>query len=63
MIFGRRHAEQDLDDEIRDYIDRETRDNIARGMLPADARHAAQRKFGRPILNIKEDTRAVWGWV
>jgi len=62
-MFGRDRAEQDLDDEIRDYIERETKDNIARGMLPAEARHAAQRKFGRPVLNIKEDTRAVWGWV
>lgn len=63
MIFGRRKAEQDLDDEICDYIERETQDNLAAGMTPAEARHAAQRKFGRPVLNIKEDTRAVWGWV
>ncbi len=63
MFFPRDNAEQDLDDEIRDYIERETQDNIAAGMTPAKARQAAQRKFGRPILNIKEDTRAVWGWV
>jgi predicted permease len=63
MIFRRNHAEQDLDDEIRDYIERETQDNIAAGMTPAKARQAAQRKFGRPVINIKEDTRAVWGWV
>jgi macrolide transport system ATP-binding/permease protein len=62
MIFGRRHAEQELDDEIRDYIERETQDNIGAGMPPAKAREAAQRKFGRPVLNVKEDTRAVWGW-
>ena len=63
MIFGRDHAEQDLDEEIRDYIERETQGNIAAGMPAAEARQAAQRKFGRPILNIKEDTRSVWGWV
>ena len=63
MIFGRRREEADLDDEIRDYIDRETQDNIAAGMRPLEARQSAQRKFGRPILNIKEDTRAVWGWL
>ena len=62
MIF-RRRQENDLDNEIRDYIERETSDNIARGMSPADARHAAMRKFGQPILNVKEDTRAVWGWI
>jgi len=63
MLFRRDRAEHDLDDEIRDYIERETQDNIAAGMSPAEARHAAQRKFGRPVLNVKEDTRAVWGWV
>ncbi len=63
MIFRRDRAEHELDDEIRDYIERETQDNIAAGMPPTEARHAAQRKFGRPILNVKEDTRAVWGWV
>ncbi len=63
MMFGRHRAEQELDDEIRDYIERETQDNISAGMPPAKARQAAQRKFGRPVLNIKEDTRAVWGWV
>ena len=62
MAF-RRREENELDQEIRDYIERETNDNIARGMSPADARHAAMRKFGRPILNVKEDTRAVWGWI
>ena len=63
MTFRRDHAEHDLDDEICDYIERETQDNLAAGMPPAEARQAAQRKFGRPVLNIKEDTRAVWGWV
>jgi len=59
---SRQRREESLDNEIRDYIDRETQDNIAAGMPPDEARHAALRKFG-PVLNIKEDTRAVWGWV
>jgi putative ABC transport system permease protein len=63
MIFRRRREESDLDREILDYIERETNDNIASGMSPADARHAAMCKFGRPVLNVKEDTRAVWGWI
>jgi predicted permease len=57
----RRRREESLDNEIHDYIERETQDNIAAGMLPDEARHAAARKFG-PVLNIKEETRAVWGW-
>ena len=57
----RRRREESLDNEIRDYIERETQDNMAAGMPPDEARHAAVRKFG-PVLNVKEETRAVWGW-
>jgi macrolide transport system ATP-binding/permease protein len=59
----RQRRDDSLDDEIRDYIERETERNVEAGMSPDDARHAALRKFGRPVLNVKEDTRAVWGWV
>jgi len=46
----------DLDQDIRDHIDRETRENIERGMSPEDAHYAALRKFGNVTLT-KEDTR------
>jgi putative ABC transport system permease protein len=59
----RERREESLDNEIRDYIERETQDNIAAGMPPKEARDRAMRKFGRPVLNIKEETRAVWGWI
>src|SRR6266536_2221346 len=62
MKFWRRR-EESLDDEIRDYIERETRENIEAGLSPDDARHAAMRKLGQPVLNVKEETRAVWGWI
>ena len=58
MIWGKR-ALDDLDEEIRDHIERETQDNIARGMAPDAARQAAQRKFGSIAL-AKENARAVW---
>lgn len=51
-----------LDDDIREHIDFETEDNIARGMSPNEARYAALRKFGNIGL-IKEDTRVVWKWM
>jgi predicted permease len=54
-----KHPLSDLDAEIRDHIERETRDNIDRGMAPDDARCAALRKFGNPAL-VLEDARAVW---
>ncbi len=54
-----KHPLSDLDGEIRDHIERETADSIARGMPPRDARHAALRKFGS-VARAQEDARAVW---
>jgi putative ABC transport system permease protein len=48
----------DLDDEIRDHLERETQEHIDRGMTPDAARDAARRKFGNIAL-VKEDARAV----
>jgi predicted permease len=53
---------QVLDQDIRDHIERETQDNIERGMGPEDARYAATRKFGN-VMRVKEDTREVWTMV
>jgi len=53
---------EDLDRDIRDHIERETDDNIARGMTPEEARYAAFRKFGN-VARIKEETREVWSFV
>lgn len=58
MTRRKRMLEQ-LDEDIRDHIERETQDNIDRGMSPQDARHAALRKFGN-ITRIKEQTYEVW---
>jgi len=55
----RRRALSDIDQDIREHLDRETQDNIGRGMSPGDARAAALRKFGNVGL-IEEQTRAVW---
>ena len=54
----RRRALADLDQDIREHLERETQENIERGMSPADARAAALRKFGNVGL-IEEQTRAV----
>ena len=60
MTRGRR-ALDSLDDDIRDHIERETRDNVERGMAPDEARRQAFLKFGNVGL-VTEDTRAVWRW-
>jgi putative ABC transport system permease protein len=57
---GRRHLDN-LAQDIQDHIEQETRDNVARGMTPVEARNAALRKFGN-VARIQEDTRAVWIW-
>lgn len=56
----RRRMMADLEEDIRDYIEIETRENIERGMSPDEARYAAQRKFGS-VTRIRERTYEVWG--
>src|SRR6267154_1950575 len=58
----RQRREEELDRDIREHLELEIRDNIERGMAPDAARAAALRKFGN-VARIKEDTRAVWGWM
>jgi len=59
--IGRRMLEE-LDEDIREHIARETQDNIERGMRPEEARYAAVRKFGN-VTRVKEETREVWSMV
>jgi len=49
---------RDIENDIREHIELDTRENIERGMTPEEARRAAMRKFGNP-LRIAEDIRAV----
>jgi predicted permease len=53
---------KDLERDIRNHIETEMQDNIARGMSPEDARYAALRKFGN-VTRVKEETRNVWSFV
>jgi predicted permease len=53
---------EELDEDIREHIERETQDNIERGMTPEEARRAAMRKFGN-VTRVKEETREVWSFV
>jgi putative ABC transport system permease protein len=62
QLFGsrqRRRALEGLDQDIRDHIERETQDNIDRGMAPDEARRQAMLRFGNVAL-VTEDTRHVW---
>ena len=55
----RKRALDGLDQDIHNHIERETQDNIERGMAPQEARRQARLKFGNVAL-VKEDTRRVW---
>ena len=60
-VFRRARVEQELDDEIRDHIDRRVAADVARGVAPEQARLAAVRAFGG-VEQSKEacrDTRRV----
>src|SRR6202045_4899295 len=62
IMSRRKRMLEELDQDIRDHIERETQDNIDRGMPPEEARYAAMRKFGN-VTRVKEDTREVWSFV
>src|SRR5437588_12867429 len=62
IMSRRKRMLEELDQDIRDHIERETQDNIERGMSPEEARYAAVRKFGN-VTRVKEDTREVWSVV
>ncbi len=61
-LFRRKRMMEALDQDIRDFIERETQDNIERGMAPEEARYAALRKFGN-VTRVREDTREVWSFL
>ncbi len=60
--MNRRRLEEELSRDIREHIEIDTRENIARGMSPEEARFAALRKFGN-VARVQEETRNVWGWM
>src|ERR1700682_6524921 len=62
IMRHRKRMMEELDQDIRDHIERETQDNIERGMTPEEARYAAVRKFGN-VMRVKEETREVWSLV
>ena len=60
-MMRRKQALDGLGQEIRDHIERETQDNIDKGMTPTEARRQAMITFGNVTLTM-EHTQAVWGW-
>lgn len=55
-LFMRSHTDNELDEELRDHIARETSVNMARGMSPEEARRVAHAQFGG-VERFKEECR------
>jgi predicted permease len=60
-MFGWKNRRKQLLQEFEAHIETETRDNIDRGMSPADARQAAHRKFGSVPLAVEQSREALGG--
>src|ERR1700738_2962036 len=61
LLFGRRRAGSQLDEELRFHLERQIAENIATGMTRDEARIAALRTFGNPTL-LRDQTRSTWSW-
>jgi putative ABC transport system permease protein len=59
-LFGRRHVDADLDEEIRAHLDLATAEHMRRGLSADEARMAARRDFGaiEPMKETYRDSRA-----
>jgi predicted permease len=60
-LFGRPAIEQELDEELRYHLDRQTEANVAAGMSETEARRAARQALDG-ITRIKEECRDAMGW-
>ena len=60
-LFRRNRMDAELNEELRDHIDRQIEDNLAHGMGAEEARLAALRAFGNPVA-LREQTRDKWSW-
>ncbi|MGB7190342.1 MAG: permease prefix domain 1-containing protein, partial [Acidobacteriaceae bacterium] len=61
MLFRRNREARRLSAELEFHIEQQAAENIAAGMSPDKARHAALRAFGNPTL-LREQARETWSW-
>jgi predicted permease len=59
-LFYRNQAEQEIGDELRFHLEKQTEQNIAHGMSAQEACYAALRQFGN-VGAVKEECRDSWG--
>ena len=56
-LVRRKQLDQELREEIRDHLERQISENLARGMTPEEARYAARRMLGG-VTQIEEECRS-----
>ncbi|MBI3280367.1 MAG: ABC transporter permease [Acidobacteria bacterium] len=61
MLFRRERFDRELEEEMQSHLEMQAEENLEHGMAFEDARYAARRQFGNPML-LAEDSRARWGW-
>ena len=59
MLLRRDRETERLREEFTFHLEEQTRENLAAGMTPDEARAAALRLFGNPLL-MREQARATW---
>ncbi|HEV2492178.1 MAG TPA: ABC transporter permease [Terriglobia bacterium] len=60
-LFRRDRLNHDLGDEVTFHVEMRTRENLAAGMSPEEARYAALRQFGN-VASLQEQTRDAWAF-
>jgi len=60
-LLRRHQLDRDLTDELRFHVEMRTRENLAAGMSPEQARYAALRQFGN-VASLQDQTRDAWGF-
>jgi len=58
----RKQRDDDLERELRSDLELEAAGQREKGLSPEEARYAARRALGNMTL-VKEEVRAVWGWI
>ncbi len=61
MLLRRDRFDADLDEEMRLHRELRARDEVERGISAEETHYAAQRRFGND-LELREESRDMWGW-
>ena len=61
MLFHRERTADRLDKELQFHLEQQIVENIASGMNPQEAEHAAKRLFGNPAV-LRDQITEKWSW-